>query len=66
MIFTRGKTINKNINIKIDNQSFSETRSKTFLRVYLDNDLNWSKHISFIAGKISRGIGIILKSKKIH
>ena len=35
-----------------------------FLGVYVDNSLNWKKHICCIAGKISPGIGIILKRRK--
>ena len=64
MIFTRRKTISEKINIKIDNQNISETKSSKFLGVYIDNSLNWKNHICYIAGKISRGIGIILKSRK--
>ena len=64
MIFTRKKSISEKINIKIDNQNISETKSSKFLGVYIDNSLNWKKHICYIAGKISRGIGIILKSRK--
>ena len=29
----------------------------------IDNRLNWSHHIAFIKGKISKGIGIISKVK---
>ena len=64
MIFTRRKTISEKINIKIDNQNISETKSSKFLWVYIDNSLNWKKHIYYIAGKISREIGIFLKSRK--
>ena len=31
--------------------------------MYIDNHLNWKTHINYIAGKISRGLGIILKSR---
>ena len=64
MIFSRRKSKDETINIKIDDQSISETKSSKFLGVYIDNSLNWKTHISYIAGKISRGIGIILKSRK--
>ena len=64
MIFTQSKTISENINIKIDNQNIYETKSSKFLGVYIDNSLNLKKHICYIAGKISRGIGISLKSRK--
>ena len=57
MIFSRRKSKDETINIKIDNQSISETKSSKFLGVYIDNNLNWKTHINYIAGKISRGIG---------
>ena len=64
MIFTRRKTISEKINIKIDHQNIYETKFSKFLGVYIDNSLNWKRRICYIAGKISRGIGIILKSRK--
>ena len=64
MLFTRRKSNDEKITIKIDNQIISETKSSKFLEVYIDNSLNWKKHISYIAGKISRGMGVILKSRK--
>ena len=54
MIFSRRKSKDETINIKIDDQSISETKSSKFLGVYIDNSLNWKTHISYIAGKISR------------
>ena len=42
----------------------SETKTRKFLVVYIDDSLNSKKHISYTAGKISRGIGVILKSRK--
>ena len=64
MLFTWRKSNDEKINIKIDNQIISETKSSKFLGVYIDDSLNWKKHISYIAGKISRGMGVILKSRK--
>ena len=52
MIFSRRKSKDETINIKIDDQSISETKSSKFLGVYIDNSLNWKTHISNIAGKI--------------
>ena len=64
MIFSWRKFKDEAINIKIDDQNISETKSSKFLGVCIDISLNWKTHISYIAGKISRGIGIILKSRK--
>ena len=40
MIFSRKKSKDETINIKIDDQSISETKSSKFLGVYIDNSLN--------------------------
>ena len=63
MIFSRRKSKDETINIKIDNQSISGTKSSKFLGVYIENNLNWKTH-NYIAGKFSRGIGIILQNRK--
>ena len=66
MIFTRNKHINGEIDIKTDNQAITETKSDKFLGVYIDNNLNWKMHINYIAGRLSRGIGILYKAKKFQ
>ena len=63
MLFTRIKVAPIKVDIKIDNQSITETRISKFLGTYIDNNLNWKSHISFIAGKIARGVGIITKAR---
>ena len=35
-----------------------------FLGVIIDNKVNWKDHINYIAGKIFRGIGMIIKARK--
>ena len=64
MVFTRRKVAPIKVDIKIDNQSITETKISKFLGTYIDNNLNWKSHISYIAGKIARGIGIITKARK--
>jgi len=36
-----------------------------FLGVFIDDKLNWKKHISYISSKVSRGLGIVLKARKL-
>ena len=55
MVFTRRKVIPTKINIKIDNQCITETKISKFLGTYIDNNLNWKPHISYIAYKIAGG-----------
>ena len=33
--------------------------------VILDDKLKWTQHISYIKNKIAKGMGIILKAKKV-
>ena len=51
--------------IVINRTRKQEVKETTFLGVIIDNKLKWSAHISYISKKISKGIGIILKSKKV-
>jgi hypothetical protein len=64
MIFTRKKKASHEINLYIDNKSLSETNVSKFLGVLIDNKLNWKQHIAYVAGKVSRGIGIIIKARQ--
>ena len=64
MVFSRRKITPPKIDIKIDNQSVMETDLSKFLAVYIDKKLTWKTHISYIAGKIARGIGILIKARK--
>ena len=42
----------------------SEVRKIKFLGVMLDNKVNRKDHINYISGKVSRGIGMILKARR--
>ena len=64
MVFSRRKITPLKIDIEIDNQSVIETELSKFLGVYIDKKLTCKTHISYIAGKISRGIGILIKARK--
>ena len=56
---------NGRIKSEIDNEITSETKSNKFLGVHIDNKLNWKMHIDYVSGKIARGIGILLKTRKV-
>ena len=51
--------------IVINQTRIQEVKETKFLAVIIDNKLKWSAHISYINKKISKGIGIILKSRKV-
>ena len=60
-----GRFSNGRIKIEIDNEITSETKSSKFLGVHIDNKLNWKMHIDYVSGKIARGIGILIKARKV-
>ena len=48
----------------IDGQAIDEVQKTKFLGIIIDNKLTWKWHIDHIAGKISRGIGMIIKARQ--
>ena len=64
MVIPRRKIIAPKIDIKIDNQSVMESDHSKFFGVYIDKKLIRKIHISFIAGTIARGVGILIKARK--
>ena len=51
--------------IDIDGQSIMEVNETKFLGVIIDNRLKWSSHLGHISNKISKGIGIITKVRRV-
>ena len=51
--------------IVMNQTRIQEVKETKFLGVIIDNKLKWSAHITCISKKISKGIGIILKSRKV-
>ena len=54
-----------NQDIKINNIPIDRVHSTKFLGVYIDSKLNWSEHIKYIRGKISKSIIIICKARTL-
>jgi hypothetical protein len=50
------------LSLKINGQKIDQVKETMFLGVILDKHLSWKSHISHIASKISKSIGIIYKS----
>ena len=65
MIFTTKRKIIPGIVINIEGHIINEVDSTKFLGIYLDNKLNWKKHIAYVSGKVARGIGLIIKARKV-
>ena len=64
MLFTKKRKDIPCISINIDGQPIDEVESTRFLGVHIDNRLTWKKHISYITGKVSRGIGVITEQEE--
>ena len=65
MLFTpKGFTRNMDC-ISTDGHKIEEVKQTKFLGVILDNKLNWHAHCEYICGKIFKGIGIIIKARKV-
>ena len=52
------------IKLCINNVPIQEVENTKFLGVIIDDDLNWSNHISYINSKIAKGIGFICSARK--
>ena len=65
MFFTTKKGVIDHLDIFIDRRPIDKVKYTKFLGVYIDEKLNWKKHISYISGKVSRGLGVILKARKL-
>ena len=66
MVFTKRKTPKFELKLQIDGEDIKEVHKTKFLGVIIDNKLTWKEHISYICGKISRGIGMIIKACITH
>ena len=65
MVFTSKRKIPNPVSLFIDGIGIDEVKHTKFLGVFIDNRLTWKKHIDYISGKISRGIAVILKARKL-
>ena len=66
IIFKRARTkVNINKILMVNNFEISKVRVTKFLGIMIDEHLYFTDHIQYIKGKISRGIGIIYKAKRL-
>ena len=63
IIFTpRQKRQTLDLLLEINNHRLERVKETSFLGVILDESLTWKSHISYVASKISKSIGIIYSS----
>ena len=65
IIFHRSR-IKENVSNKvvIDNKELIKVESAKYLGVIIDRKLNWIDHITYVKNKISKGIGIMCKTRQ--
>ena len=51
--------------LEINDNAIREVSSTTFFGITIDNQLNWAEHINQVKCKISKGVGIINKAKRL-
>ena len=65
ILFTTKRIGSVTLNIRIDGCKVGKVKHTKFLGVFIDEKINWKKHISHISGKISRGMGVLRKVRKV-
>lgn len=66
MIFSmKGKRAKPNRNLYINNRQLKRVEYTKFLGVIIDDKLSWNEHVKYIKNKMSKGIGILCKARKL-
>ena len=53
------------ISLQIDGEALAEVNKSKVLGVIIDNKFSWKDYISFVCRKVARGIGDIIKARKV-
>ena len=64
MIFSTKNVVCSNA-VNISGHELEKVNFTKFLGVIIDTKLSWKFHINYIKGKVSKGVGILCKAKKI-
>ena len=59
------RTDDKVLSLQIDGEAIAEVFKSKFLSVIIDNKLSLNDHISFVCRKVARGIGVLIKARKV-
>ena len=66
MIFrSRSKSVPLHSKVTLNNSSVDCVESTKFLGVIIDVNVTWIEHINKVKGKVSRGVGITCKARKV-
>ena len=53
------------LNLVLDDNILLIVNSTKFLGVYIDDKLKWNVHINYVSGRISRGLGMISRVRRL-
>lgn len=59
------KRIDQNIDVMLSGHALEKVENTKFIGVTLDQNITWVKHIQSVRSKISKGLGIIIRAKKV-
>ena len=62
---TTRKCDSNDCKIIINDQSIERVNHTQFVGVIIDDKLTWSQHVNHICNKVSKGMGILLRARKI-
>ena len=65
MLFTKKGFSRVMDELQIEGKRIMEVHETKFLGVFIDNKLSWKPHIRYICTKVAKGIGVILKARKV-
>ena len=59
----KDKKIKQQVDISLDGSGIKQVESARFLRVHIDENINWKNHISPVCSKISKLSGILSRAR---
>ena len=65
MLFTKKGFSRVMYELQIEGKRIMEVHETKFLGVFIENKLSWKPHIRYICTKVAKGIGVILKARKV-
>ena len=65
MCFSAKDKVKSDISLKIDGEIIAEVTSSKVLGVVIDDTLNWKDRVSVVCRKVARGLGVIIKTRKV-
>ena len=65
LVFSLKKKQMSNLKLNIHNQNIQKVNATKFLGVIIDDKLSWFNHVQYVETKISKGIGVIARLRKI-